>query len=101
MGCAKAFRQYHLVAQIPRVAVILVDVVGGLVRAHPLQRRAPPRADRGHRGAPRASTEDDDVRFALRWCHGDQTRCAAAAWDAIWLLPTRGPGSEPAESELP
>ena len=48
------------------VAVLLVDVVGGLLRAHPLQRRPAPGADGRHGGAPGASTEDDDVGLALR-----------------------------------
>ena len=55
-----------------RVAVILVDVVGGLLGAHPLQRRPAPGADGRHGGAPGASTEDDDFGFALRRCHADQ-----------------------------
>ncbi len=59
-----------LVAEVLRVAVVVVDVGGRLLRAHPLQRRSAPRADGCDGGSPGAATEDDDLGFALSRCHG-------------------------------
>ena len=49
--------------------MVLVDVVGGLLGAHPLQRRPTPGADGRDGGAPRSSAEDDDVGLTLSRCH--------------------------------
>ena len=86
-GGAQGVRQFDLVAEVLRIAVVLVDVVGGLLRAHPLQRRAAPGADGGHGGAPGSAPEDDDFGFALCRCHGDQIRTARA--HRGWLSPCR------------
>ncbi len=42
-----------LLAEIPRVAVVVVDVLGGVLRPHPLQRRRASRADGRRRWCPR------------------------------------------------
>jgi len=41
----RVFAQQNVVAEVAGVAVMLVDVVGSLLRAHPLQRRSPACAD--------------------------------------------------------
>ena len=71
-GGAQGVAQDDVVAEVAAVAVVVVDVLGGLLRAHPLQRRPAARADGRHGGAPGTATEDNDFGFALLSCHGDQ-----------------------------
>ncbi len=69
--------QRDVVAEVPRVAVVGVDVVDGLRRAHPLQCRPAAGTDGRDGGPPGATTENDDLRFAVIRCHGDKRSAMA------------------------
>ncbi|SIM97048.1 Uncharacterised protein [Mycobacteroides abscessus subsp. abscessus] len=70
-GGAQALGQLHLIAQVSRITVPLIDIRDSLGGARPLQGGAAPRHNRGHRGAPGSATEDDDLRFT-KCCHARQ-----------------------------
>lgn len=72
VGGAQGLAEDHVVAQVPRIAVMLVDVVGGLLRAHPLQRRTSACAVRRHGGSPGTTAKDNDFGFAHLGCHEAQ-----------------------------
>ena len=83
-GGAQGFRQLHLVAEVAGVAVVVVDVVGGLLRAHPLQGRHAAGTDGCDGGAPGASAEHDDFGFAAVRCHGDQGIAGVGCSRGVW-----------------
>ncbi len=79
VGRLQRVRELDLVAQVPGVAVAVIDVGSGFLRTHPLQRRPAAGADGGDGGSPRSASEDDDFGIALHRCHGNHPRSVAAA----------------------
>ena len=78
VGGAQGFRQLDLLAEVGGVAVVGVDVLGGLRRTHPLHRGSAPGADGGDGGPPGSAAQHDDLGLATIRCHGVQGSAGGA-----------------------